>query len=167
MAAEDEVYEERVSFLFNIRVPMWRYVLCVWLIAFVPSVAISGILVATGVIGEETDLELGGFGPVIDFVLIVAVSPIIETLLLSVILRLLSLVTKARYSLAVMSCVVWAGMHSLASPAWGIVVAWPFFVFSCAYLAWRRKSWWHAVAAACLIHMLQNLLPGFAIALTG
>jgi hypothetical protein len=44
-------------------------------------------------------------------------------------------------------------------------VIWPFFVFSCAYLAWRRRSLWHAMGVTCGIHMFQNLLPGILICL--
>ena len=61
-------------------------------------------------------------------------------------------------------CAWWAGLHSLASPGWGLVVCWPFFVFSCAYLSWRPRSWLHGVWVASCIHALQNLLPGLAIA---
>jgi len=154
-------------FFFNIRLAVWKYALVMAVISFVPSILLSFGLGAAGVMTEESGPELGGFDPVIDFAMIVWLSPVVETLLMGVILKALSFISRRRYVLAAMSCGVWAGLHSLFSPAWGLVVFWPFFVFSCSYLAWRRRSWRHAVCVTSLIHMLHNLLPGLAIAVKG
>lgn len=152
------------SFLFNIRVPVAKYVLRMWLVGFVPSVIIAVMLSATGVLSEESAPDIGGdMHPAFMLFGVIVLSPVIETLAMGVVLKLLSLITVSRYPLAAMSCIAWAGMHSLLSPAWGLGVIWPFFIFSCAYVAWRRRSWWHAVAVTCLIHMLQNLLPGIVL----
>jgi len=159
--------EQKEPFLFNIQVPVWKYALVMAVISFVPSILLSFGLGAAGVMTEESGPELGGFGPVTDFAMIVWLSPVVETLLMGVILKVLSFISRRRYVLAAMSCGVWAGLHSLVSPAWGLVVFWPFFVFSCSYLAWRRRSWRHAVCVTSLIHMLHNLLPGLAIAIKG
>jgi len=160
-------HSEPDSFLFNSQIPVWNYALLMAVISFVPSILLSFVLGAAGVMTEESGPELGGFGPGIDFAMIVWVSPVVETLLMGVILKALSFISRRRYVLAAMSCGVWAGLHSLCSPAWGLVVFWPFFVFSCSYLAWRRRSWRHAVCVTSLIHMLHNLLPGLAIAVKG
>jgi hypothetical protein len=159
--------EQKEPFLFNIQIPVWKYALLMAVISFVPSIVLSFGLGAAGVMTEESGPELGGFGPGIDFGMIVLLSPVVETLLMGVILKALSFVSRRRYVLAAMSCGVWAGLHSLFSPAWGLVVFWPFFVFSCSYLAWRRRSWRHAVCVTSLVHMLHNLLPGLAIAVKG
>ena len=155
------------SFLFNSELAVWKYALVMAGISFVPSILLSFGLGAAGVMTEESGPELGGFGPVTDFAMIVWLSPVVETLLMGVILKALSFISRRRYVLAAMSCGVWAGLHSLCSPAWGLVVFWPFFVFSCSYLAWRRRSWRHAVCVTSLVHMLHNLLPGLAIAVKG
>lgn len=166
--AEMGVGEQPDPFLFNIRVPVWKYVLRMGIISFVPSIIIAFLFSVTGILTEESGPQLGGvFHPVVEFFGIVGVSPIIETLLMCVVLRVLSLITKRRYPLAIISCIVWAGLHSLMSPVWGVVVIWPFFIFSCSYLAWRRKSWWRAVWVTCLVHMFQNLLPGIMLLVSG
>jgi len=162
-----EVGEQVEPFFFSTRLPVWKYALVMAVISFVPSILLSFGLGAAGVMTEESGPELGGFGPAIDFALIVWLSPVIETLLMGVVLKALSFISRRRYVLAAMSCGVWAGLHSLCSPAWGLVVFWPFFVFSCSYLAWRQRSWRHAVCVTSLIHMLHNLLPGLAIAVKG
>ena len=100
---------------------------------------------------------------VVTFLLVVVVSPIVETLLMALAIKLMSLIVRRKLALAVLSAILWALLHSLASPAWGLIVCWPFFVFSCAFLAWRPKSWLNAVWVALCIHALQNLLPGLAI----
>ena len=105
-------------------------------------------------------------GAVVLFVSVVIVSPIVETLLLGFGLWVLSFVMKKPLRKAIVSCVIWAVLHSCVALLWGAVVVWPFFVFSCAYLAWRRRSWWHAMGVACGIHMFQNFLPGILIAAT-
>lgn len=151
-------------FLFRIRFPVWKYVLRMWLIGFVPSVILAIVLSATGVLTEESGPDLSGdLHPAVMFFAIVVVSPVLETLAMGVVLKLLSLLTRRRYALAVMSCMVWAGLHSLASPLWGLTIVWPFFIFSCSYIAWRRRSWLHAVMVTCVIHLLQNLLPGILL----
>jgi hypothetical protein len=165
--AQAEVGEQAEPFFFSTRLAVWKYALVMAAISFVPSILLSFGLGAAGVMTEESGPELGGFGPVTDFALIVWLSPVVETLLMGVILKALSFISRRRYVLAAMSCGVWAGLHSLFSPAWGLVVFWPFFVFSCSYLAWRRRSWRHAVCVTSLIHMLHNLLPGLAIAVKG
>lgn len=162
--SEVESLEPADSFFFNIRGPMWKYIIRMWLIALVPSIAFAIILEATGILTQENGPDLSGGMPAWGMFLgIVVISPVVETLIMCVVFKVLSFTKKGRYALAVMSCVVWAGLHSLASPPWGLTVAWPFFIFSCSYLAWRRRSWWHAVSVTCLIHMLQNLLPGIVL----
>jgi len=72
----------------------------------------------------------------------------------------LSFITKRKALLALMSALLWAGAHSLAAAAWGLVVIWPFFIFSCSYLTWREKSWRHAIFVTFCVHAFQNFLPG-------
>lgn len=157
------------SFWFDIRVPLRKYVVRMWLIGFVPSIVIALLLSATGALTSQSGPDFGSdkAPAVAVFIGVVVVGPFVETLLMGVVLKLLSFITRRRYALAVISCLLWAGVHSLASPLWGVAVFWPFFVFSCSYLAWRRVSWWRAVWVTSLIHMFQNLLPGIGLLFTG
>ena len=157
--------EQPAGFWFSIEGALWKYVVRMWLLAFVPSILIALALSATGVLDNQSGPDFGsGRMPAIAvFIGVVVISPIVETLLMGVVFKLLSFVTRRRYALAVMSCIFWAGLHSVASPPWGLTIFWPFFVFSCCYLAWRRVSWWRAVWMTTLVHMLQNLLPGLVV----
>jgi len=130
------------------------------LVSFIPSMAILAALIVTGVINEGTVPRFNQvLHPAVEFVGMVILSPIVETLVMSFFLWLMSFATKRRVALAAMSALVWAALHSMLAPAWGLGVLWPFFVISCSYLAWRRKSWFHAILVACCVHMLQNLIP--------
>jgi hypothetical protein len=148
-----------LSRLFDNTVSMRKYVLRAAVISFVPSLTIAAVLGATGVVTEETSPEFEG-NPLFVLSMIVLIGPPIETLLMVPILWLLSFLTKREVPLAAMSACVWAGFHSLLAWTWGFGVIWPFFVFSCSFLNWRRQSFWYAILATSCIHSLQNLLPG-------
>ena len=144
---------------------MWKYVLRTGLISLVPSLVISMILGLTGIITEETVPEFQG--PALGLIIgMVVISPPIETLLMGGVLWILSFITKRPVRLAVISAIVWACAHSYFAPAWGLGVIWPFFVFSCSYLGWRRRSWRRAILVTSCVHAFQNILPAIAAVAT-
>jgi hypothetical protein len=146
------------------------YVLRMGLTSLVPSIVIAIVVFAAlSPFNLPMDRMTPEYkdGPRLEMlVAVVVVAPIVETLLMSGVIGLVSLVTKRTFLVAACSAVVWAGMHSALYVIWGLIIAWPFFVFSCAYLAWRPLGWWRAVAVAASIHMFQNLLPGLVVFLT-
>ena len=144
---------------------MWKYVLRTGLISLVPSLIIAVILGLTGIITEETGPEFEG--PVIGLLIgLVVISPPLETLLMGGVLWILSFITKRPVRLAVISAFIWAAVHSLIAPTWGLGVIWPFFVFSCSYLGWRRRSWWRAILVTSCLHAFQNTLPAIVMIAT-
>lgn len=167
---KDTTVEEKkqpwpISLLFDNQISMWKYILRTGLISLVPSLIIVLILGLTGVITEETAPEFEGPAIVL-FIGLIIIAPPLETLLMAGGLRLLSFITKRQVLLAVFSAFIWAVVHSLESPVWGLGVIWPFFVFSCSYLAWRRRSWWHAILVTSCVHAFQNILPAIAVIAT-
>jgi len=150
-----------LSLLFDNQISMWKYILRTGLISLVPSLIIVLILGLTGVVTEETSPEFKG--PALGLLIgLVVISPPLETLLMGGVLWILSFITKRQVRLAVMSAFVWAGVHSLIAPAWGMGVIWPFFVFSCSYLSWHQRSWWRAILVTSCVHAFQNILPAIA-----
>jgi len=144
---------------------MWKYILRTGLISLVPSLVIAMILGLTGLITEETGPEFKG--PALGLLIgLVVISPPLETLLMAGGLWILSFITKRQVLLAVISAFIWAVIHSLVAPAWGLGVIWPFFVFSCSYLGWRRRSWWRAILVTSCVHAFQNILPAIAVIAT-
>ena len=162
---EQEKQPRLLSLLFDNQISMWKYVLRTGLISLVPSLIIVLILGLTGVVTEESGPEFKepAIGLLIGLVLI---SPSLETLLMGGVLWILSFITKRQVLLAVISAFVWAGVHSLIAPAWGLGVIWPFFVFSCSYLGWRKRSWWRAILVTSCVHAFQNTLPAIALIAT-
>jgi len=154
-----------LSLLFDNQISMWKYVLRTGLISLLPSLIIAMILGLTGLITEETGPEFKG-SPIGLLIGLVVISPPLETLLMGGVLWILSFITKRPVRLAVMSAFIWAGLHSLIAPVWGLGVIWPFFVFSCSYLNWRRRSWWRAILVTSCVHAFQNILPAIAVIAT-
>ena len=154
-----------LSKLLDNRISMRKYALRAGLISFLPSMMIVAVLASSGVMTEESGPTFEG-NPLFILLMVVVIGPPIETLLMVPILWILSFLTKREVPLAAMSACVWAMLHSLAAPAWGFGVIWPFFVFSCSYLTWRKRSFWHAILVTSCVHSLQNLLPGIIAAVT-
>jgi hypothetical protein len=163
----------RESFLFNTRIPFWKYVIRMGLLSLLPSLLFAAILAAVGIITEENapSFEIPeGVPPQFFYPFLVVgflfCSPVFETLILVLMLWGLSFLTQKFIPRAITAGVAWGILHSISAPAWGLVVWWPFFIFSCAYLTWRRVSWVHAFLAAALIHLIQNIVPAIAVVMT-
>jgi hypothetical protein len=153
----------RGLFLTDQPLPMKRYIFVMALISLIPSVLLGILVGATGLFEQiGPDIEIYE-GPVLGiFFAMVVVSPVVETLFMSLFFFILSFFITSKRKLVVISAIFWAGLHSLLSPGWGLIVWWPFAVFSCAYLTWRNKSWLHAIWVTTCIHALQNLIPSIA-----
>ncbi len=158
----------RPRFLFNTNMAMWKYILIMGTASLVPSLMLSFGLSVTGIMSEENGPKFED-GPVVLMWYMMAVwAPVVETLMMAGILWLLSFATGSKTKLAIISASIWALFHSLVgfmqpepafTWAWGVVIAWPFFVFSCGYLAWRDKSVGHGLVVAMGLHAFQNFLP--------
>ena len=97
--------------------------------------------------------------------LLVVFAPVIETLIMGgVLLVLLRFVSPA--AAVLLSSIGWGIAHSLGAPTWGLVIWWPFLIFSTLFVVWRQRAWWAGVGVAAATHMLQNVGPGLAIAFT-
>jgi hypothetical protein len=141
-----------------------------WPRTLVPSIALAvAVHAAFTVLGLSTDKagpELSDFGGVTRaqaFAVVVLFAPMIETMLLSAGIRLISFVTTRPIVIATVSAVAWGCLHFVEFRIQGIVVIWPFFIFSSAYLAWRPVGWRQAYVVAMTLHMLQNLVPGLLL----
>ena len=96
------------------------------------------------------------------FFLIVVAAPLFETMLMGAALLLLRLFLSPTHAVLV-SAVGWGILHSTVAPAWGLVIWWPFLVFSTVFLTWRRRSVSAGVAMAAATHALHNMLPALLL----
>jgi membrane protease YdiL (CAAX protease family) len=140
------------NFLFDTGSAKYGYILRLWLLALLPSFMIAGLVSLLLPEANGPNLVTEGSVPLL---LIVVVAPLLETLIMGVIV-----VGLRRFlgfgPTVIISALLWAIAHSLSAPIWGLVVWWPFLVFSAAFLVWRRAGWGLAVGIVTAAHAMQN-----------
>lgn len=132
-----------------------RYLALAWLLTFVPALLLS--LIVSSMAGDSAQPNFP-FGSWAVFALVVVFAPISETLIMGATLLLLRSFLHPTAAVLV-SAAGWGIAHSLAAPAWGLVIWWPFLVFSIVFLVWREQGLLPAFAIVSLLHALHNLLP--------
>ena len=136
-----------------------EYSLVAWHVALIPSLV---LVVLTYAIFSGAGADVAALQkPARDIAqrnvwMTVLVAPLIESLLLALGIRLLSLVTKHREAIAILSALAWGALHAAFYPMWFFGTVWSFYVFSRGYLAWRPVSYKHALGAAAVPHALVN-----------
>ena len=60
----------------------------------------------------------------------------------------------------------WRGASPIRSPRrrWGLVIWWPFLIFSTLFVVWRQRGFLAGVGVAAATHALQNLGPALVLA---
>jgi hypothetical protein len=131
-----------------------------WLTAFVPAIAISAVL---AVLLPQARTPQFPFSGEVALLLLVVFAPVVETLVMGTILLILLRFVGKGAAIAI-SAVGWGVAHSLEVPIWGLVIWWPFLIFSTLFVVWRERSVLAAFAMAALVHGLNNLLPALPVA---
>ncbi|MEO7411702.1 MAG: hypothetical protein ABIU10_10385 [Sphingomicrobium sp.] len=96
------------------------------------------------------------------FLRLVVMAPLIETLIMAAILEILLLALPRRWAIAT-SSIGWGIAHSLVAVAWGLVIWWPFLIFSTLYVIWRGQGRVQAIAIVFAVHALNNLGPALLL----
>ena len=137
-----------------------RAILIGWLLSLGGSLLLA--TVSRSLAPELPAPQFAMKGPVA-FLLLVAFAPMVETLIMAGILSLLlRFLPPATAILA--SALGWGAAHSAQAIGWGLVIWWPFLIFSTLYVVWRQRGFWIAVAIVTATHALQNLGPGLLVA---
>jgi membrane protease YdiL (CAAX protease family) len=97
------------------------------------------------------------------FLLLFAFAPFVETLIMAALLTVLARFMSPTFAVLI-SAALWGIAHSLQAAVWGLVIWWPFVIFSTLYMVWRERSVVAALGVATATHALQNLLPALKIA---
>ena len=137
-----------------------RAVAVAWLTAFPISIAFA--LLGSLLLPQAEQPQFGVNGGVAVFALVIF-SPVVETLIMGAVLLLLLRMMPATAAILV-SAIGWGIAHSTAAPIWGLVIWWPFLVFSTLFVTWRGRSLSLAFVLPMATHMLQNLIPALLIA---
>jgi membrane protease YdiL (CAAX protease family) len=96
--------------------------------------------------------------------MLVVFAPLVETLIMAAVLELMLRLRVPPPVAIALSALGWGVAHSLQAPAWGLVIWWPFLIFSTLYVTWSRRSAWAGVGMAFAVHALQNLGPALLLA---
>jgi len=132
-----------------------------WATAFLPSIPLGAAV--TSLLPREALPQF----PTVDwyiFFLLVVAAPLLETMIMGAALLLLRIFLSPTHAVLV-SAVGWGILHSTAAPAWGLVIWWPFLVFSTVFLTWRSRSLLAALGLAAATHALHNFLPALLLVL--
>ena len=138
----------------------WFAILVGWALSIVGSLALAALskLIAPALPTPDFPLK----GP-IAFFLLVVFAPLFETLIMAGFLSLfLRFMPPAAAIL--LSAGGWAFAHSLEAIGWGLVIWWPFLIFSTLFVVWRQRGFWVGVGVAAATHALQNAGPGWVVA---
>ena len=130
-----------------------------WATTFIPSIVLGAIVTTLLPALEQPKLPLDT-GMALFMVAVFA--PVVETLIMAAVLALL-LRFLPPVAAVVASSIGWGIAHSLAAPAWGLVIWWPFLIFSILYVTWRQRSLLAALAVPATVHGFQNLLPALLV----
>ena len=138
----------------------WLAIVTGWACAFFPSIMLSWLTAELMPQVARPEFNVGGGAALL---LLVLFAPVTETLimagLLVVLLRFFS-----QPAAILISAAAWGVAHSFAAPAWGLVIWWPFLIFSTLFVVWRERGFFAGVGVAAAAHALQNLGPAVVLA---
>lgn len=159
-----------LRFLEREHTSVWRYALWAWPVAMVPSLLLAAaalvLLPALGAWSPSPSstpptMSLGRFASS------TILAPLIETLVLSAMLEALGFSQRGLLRAAAVKAgivaAIFALLHGWVALPWFFSTVWSFFVFSCAYLRWRQRSWDAAFLCAVVPHVLLNLTVGLVL----
>ena len=136
-----------------------------WLTAFPVSVLLGMLTAMLMPEALPPRFDVEGSAAIVALVLF---APIVETLIMGAVLLVLLLVLPPSAAI-IASALGWGVAHSLIAPTWGLVIWWPFLIFSTLFVAWRSRSLAFAFLIPACVHALQNVVPAILVArgLTG
>lgn len=138
--------------------PLWLYCIAAGLVAFLGSAFVLGaswgIATALGLeFSLDSDSEqitwADAFGMVV-------FAPLVETLLLIGLLKLLNRAGLNDRAACIVSALLWGLLHGLLHPMRFFGSIWSFAIFGAGYLAWRGKSPRSGFMAAAGPHVVVN-----------
>ena len=138
----------------------WLAILTGWLLSIIGSLALAAL---ARMIAPELPAPAFPMKGAIAFFLLVVFAPAVETLIMAGFLSLfLRFLPPAGAIL--LSAAGWGVAHSIEALGWGLVIWWPFLIFSTLFVVWRQRGFWAGVGIATTTHALQNLGPGLLVA---
>jgi hypothetical protein len=138
----------------------WRSIMVGWPMTTVPALLLSALVAS--VLPMVPGPEFGRVSMDL-FVRLVVIAPLLETLIMAAVLELLLLVRIPPALAIAMSSIGWGIAHSWIAISWGLVIWWPFLIFSTLYVTWRGQGRVQAIAIVFAVHALNNLGPALLL----
>ena len=156
-----------IKFITDPEQGVFKYLVKSYLLAFIPVQVLALFISFMNIDGSNSDdYLLDQSEQILEIVAgFVFIAPIIETILMALFITAISLIIKNVYTVSFITALIAGLIHSLFIPFWGIHIFWPFFIFSMAFLTWRRISFIKGFLMANAIHLLYNIVPTIAIIL--
>ena len=131
-----------------------------WLLAFPPSILLGVLIRLIAPEAQAPRFDIGGAAAI---GMLVLFAPILETLIMGGVLLILLRFMPPTWAV-IASALGWGAAHSAAAAIWGLIIWWPFLIFSTLFVAWRSRSLLLAFAVPMIVHGLHNLLPALLVA---
>ena len=131
-----------------------------WLLAFPPSIFLA--MLADWLLPAAQRPEFGVIG-LGSLAMLVLFAPLVETLIMAAAIELMLRLRIPPLAAVLLSSAGWGIAHSLAAPVWGLIIWWPFLIFSTLYVTWRERSVAAALGIVFAVHALQNLGPSLLL----
>ena len=138
----------------------WLAILAGWALSILGSLLLAALFAALTPQLKGPEFPMKGWMAL--FALVVF-APLIETLMMAGLIWLFERVLPTSAAILA-SAIAWGAFHSTQALGWGLVIWWPFLIFSTLYVVWRQRGFWTGIGVASATHALQNLIPGIAIA---
>ncbi len=138
----------------------WLAIPSGWALSIAGSLALAGIFALLTPQLKGPDFPMKGWAALFALVLF---APFVETLIMAALIWLFERFLKTSHAIAG-SAIIWGIFHSTQAIGWGLVIWWPFLIFSTLYVVWRQRGFWTGIGVAAATHALQNLGPGIAVA---
>ena len=138
----------------------WLAILAGWALSILGSLLLAALFAALTPQLKGPQFPMKGWMAL--FALVVF-APLIETLMMAGLIWLFERVLPTSAAILA-SAIAWGAFHSTQALGWGLVIWWPFLIFSTLYVVWRQRGFWTGIGVASATHALQNLIPGIAIA---
>ena len=158
---------KNIKFITDPEQGVFKYLVKSYLLAFIPVQVLALFISFMNIDGSNSDdYLLDQSEQILEIVAgFVFIAPIIETILMALFITAISLIIKNVYTVSFITALIAGLIHSLFMPFWGIHIFWPFFIFSMAFLTWRKISFIKGFLMANAIHLLYNIVPTIAIIL--
>ena len=138
----------------------WLAILTGWALSILGSLLLAAIFATLMPQLKGPDFPVKGW---IALFALVVFAPLLETLMMAGMIWLFERLLPTTGAI-VASALAWGALHSAQAPGWGLVIWWPFVIFSTLYVVWRQRGFWVGVGVAAATHALQNLGPGIVVA---